>query len=359
MSTPSSPASAPICSDNQLPLPPTLLSRKSGIRNFSYPFSLIEKTNFALRASTSPDAVRDSFATPPNTSRPSVVENAASSPLLNRFLSRSTSSNPSPAQPYSSPTSTGSQGPSPSGATLPNSDQHFKRFSPSHRPSRGQTNSNVVHQAARSAPQEVKVDGRPVSFSRDKPLENPLDWAATSSTSQNPRYDPIFLFPVKPLPKMASATSAATSSGSKSRTMSDLSRPGYDPSLSSEPRSDYTVSTREEKKRPRWVSQVKNWLVTSEPSVQAMRDQKKNTFKKHGIDPKDPKAAAKLHSPMGKVPIDAVTSTSGPTPEKALKERTRAYTRHSRGSQSVSSGFSSVPSMKSARFNNAVTPWEE
>lgn len=282
------------------------------------------------------------------------------SPLLNRFLSRSTSSNPSPAQPYSPPTSTGSQGPSPSGATLPNSDQqHFRRFSSSHRPPREQTNPSI-YQATRRAPQEVRVDGRPVSFSTDKPLENPLDWAATSLTSHNPRYNPIFLFPIKPLSKMPTAASAATS-----KTMSDHSRPGYDPSLSSEPRSDYTASTREDKKRPRWMSQVKNWLATSEPSAQAMRDQKKDTFKKHGIDLKDPKAAAKLHSPMGKVPISAVTSTSGPTPEKALKEKTRAkdmppsYARHSRGSQSVSSGFSSVPSLKSAKFNNAIAPWEE
>jgi hypothetical protein len=164
---------------------------------------------------------------------------------------------------------------------------------------------------------------------------------------------------------MANAAEAATSSGSRSMTMSDQTRPGYDPSLSSEPRSDYTVSTREDKKRPRWMSQVKTWLATSEPSVQAMRDQKKDAFKKHGIDLKDPKAAAKLHSPMGKVPIDAVTSTSGPTPEKALEAKIRAkdmtpsYARHSRGSQSASSGFSSVPSMKSAKVSNAIAPWEE
>lgn len=79
MSTHYSPASASICSDNQLPLPPNLLSRKSGIRNFSYPFSLTEKTAFALKASTLTETARDSFATPPNQPRPSVVKNAASS----------------------------------------------------------------------------------------------------------------------------------------------------------------------------------------------------------------------------------------------------------------------------------------
>lgn len=79
MSTLSSPASASLCSDNQLPLPPTLLSRKSGTRNFSYPFSLTEKTTLALKTSPSLETVRDSFATPPNKSRPTVIENVASS----------------------------------------------------------------------------------------------------------------------------------------------------------------------------------------------------------------------------------------------------------------------------------------
>ncbi|KAL9476749.1 hypothetical protein ACSS6W_006590 [Trichoderma asperelloides] len=79
MSTHSSPSCASLCSDNQLPLPPTLLSRKSGIRNFSYPFSLTEKTTLALKTSRAPDPIRDSFVTPPNQSRPSVVENTVSS----------------------------------------------------------------------------------------------------------------------------------------------------------------------------------------------------------------------------------------------------------------------------------------
>ncbi|KAH6604722.1 hypothetical protein Trco_006429 [Trichoderma cornu-damae] len=165
---------------------------------------------------------------------------------------------------------------------------------------------------------------------------------------------------------MAASTSAATSTGSRSRTTSTQSRAEYDPSLSSEePRSEYALSARGEKKRPRWMSQVKNWLATSEPSAQAMKDQKREVFKKHGIDSKDPQAAAKMHSPLGKVPIDAITSTSGPTPEKALKEKIRArdrpasYARHSRASQSVSSSFSSIPSVNSGKGSNTITPWAE
>ncbi|KAL7958163.1 hypothetical protein V8C34DRAFT_155288 [Trichoderma compactum] len=163
---------------------------------------------------------------------------------------------------------------------------------------------------------------------------------------------------------MATSTSGATSSGSRSRDTSNQSRGEYDPSLSSEePRSEYT--TMPEKRRPRWMSQVKNWLATSEPSAQAMKDQKKDAFKKHGVDIKDPQAAAKMHSPLGKVPLDAITSTSGPTPEKVLKEKVRVKetpasdVRHSRGSQSVSSSVSSLPRVKSGKVCNTIAPWEE
>lgn len=169
-------------------------------------------------------------------------------------------------------------------------------------------------------------------------------------------------------------TSASAGNSSGSMTTSNLSRVEYEASLSSEePRSEFALSSKSEKKRPRWMSQVKNWLATSEPSVQAMKDQKKNVFKKHGIDLNDPLAAAKMHSPMGKVPTDAVTSTSGPTPEQALKEKGRAkdraasFGRHGRGTQSsVSSSFSSLPSVKSAPSvnsgkgsSNIITPWAE
>ncbi|KAL6878657.1 hypothetical protein J3F83DRAFT_245705 [Trichoderma novae-zelandiae] len=167
-------------------------------------------------------------------------------------------------------------------------------------------------------------------------------------------------------------TSASAGASSGSRTTSNLSRIEYEASLSSEePRSEFALSSRSEKKRPRWMSQVKTWLATSEPSVQAMKDRKKDIFKKHGIDFNDPLAAAKMHSPMAKLPTDAVTSTSGPTPERALKERGRAmdsaasFGRHGRGPQSVSSSFSSlpsaksVPSVKSGKDSNTITPWAE
>ncbi|KAI9172063.1 hypothetical protein HJFPF1_01555 [Paramyrothecium foliicola] len=110
-------------------------------------------------------------------------------------------------------------------------------------------------------------------------------------------------------------------------------------------------------KTPRWFTHVKEWLAVSEPSAQAMKEQKKTVYKKHGIDPSDPKAAAKLHFPMGQVPEGAVTSTRGPSPEKAYKQKVERgrKLRQSEAGQSVPSSISSLPSLREA---NPATPWE-
>ncbi|KYK55425.1 hypothetical protein DCS_07388 [Drechmeria coniospora] len=111
----------------------------------------------------------------------------------------------------------------------------------------------------------------------------------------------------------------------------------------------------------RWFSQMKSWLSVSEPSAQAMKDQRKSAYRKYGIDLHDPNAAAKMHLPIGKVPEGVTTSTKGPRPEKVFQERAKragtvgrqAYLAHD-GSQSVSSGLSSNASTKEA---SPVAPW--
>ncbi|RDA93077.1 hypothetical protein CP533_4072 [Ophiocordyceps camponoti-saundersi (nom. inval.)] len=109
--------------------------------------------------------------------------------------------------------------------------------------------------------------------------------------------------------------------------------------------------------RPRWLGQIKDWLSVSEPSSQAMKAQKKMAYKKYGVQMDDPRAAAKMHLPIGKVPEGVTTSTKGPSPEKALRMRTQetiakqSYLEHSR---SMSSGLSSV---SSRGVNKAVAPW--
>lgn len=114
--------------------------------------------------------------------------------------------------------------------------------------------------------------------------------------------------------------------------------------------------------KPRWLKSVKNWLSVSEPSAQALKHQKLSTYQRHGIDLKDPQAAAKMHLPIGRVPSGVTTSTTGPAPEKALVERARHvaekqhYLRHG-GSHSISSGMSSNASTKSTREAKKIAPW--
>ncbi|KAJ4320849.1 hypothetical protein N0V84_005670 [Fusarium piperis] len=160
-----------------------------------------------------------------------------------------------------------------------------------------------------------------------------------------------------------------TSSGTSILT-SRPSQSDYDPSVSGDERLRNSLQSSDKHKpksgKPRWFTQVKDWLSVSEPSAQAMKEQKRSTYKRHGIDMNDPRAAAKLHLPIGKIPENAITSTSGPSPEKALKraqqqqqqqqqQSRQSYSGLSQGSHSMSSSIYSVPSAKEF---NPVTPWD-
>ncbi|KAH7137218.1 hypothetical protein B0J13DRAFT_625002 [Dactylonectria estremocensis] len=144
--------------------------------------------------------------------------------------------------------------------------------------------------------------------------------------------------------------------------MSNPSHSDYAPSVNSDKKfSDSMSSSSRTPKKLRWFSHVKDWLSVSEPSAMAMKEQKKVTFKKLGIDPKDPRAAAKMHLPIGKLPEGAITSTRGPSPEKALKlakeqQNRQSFSTFSQGTTSMSSSIFSVPT--SPRESNLVAPWE-
>ncbi|KAF4587859.1 hypothetical protein GQ602_004552 [Ophiocordyceps camponoti-floridani] len=105
-------------------------------------------------------------------------------------------------------------------------------------------------------------------------------------------------------------------------------------------RSNSMLQTPSER-RPSWLGHVRRWLSVSEPSAQAMKAQKKMTYKKYGVELDDPRAAAKMHLPIGKVPEGVTTSTTGPSPERALRMRTqeslaqRPRLEHSRSMSSV------------------------
>jgi hypothetical protein len=113
------------------------------------------------------------------------------------------------------------------------------------------------------------------------------------------------------------------------------------------------------RRKPQWLNQIKDWLSVSEPSAQAMKEQRDRTYKKFGVDAKDPRAAAKLHLPIGKIPSGATTSTAGPTPEKALL-RTMREKRKRRSYMSLNDTSCSLSSRGSEGSSepNPVTPWD-
>jgi hypothetical protein len=93
-------------------------------------------------------------------------------------------------------------------------------------------------------------------------------------------------------------------------------------------------------KRGAWltnrVQKMTNWLGTSEPSVQALIQHRKETFERAGVSQKDVDAHSKLHAPIGEIPPDAVRPATGPSPEelvrkKAAKRRKHKLTHHSSG----------------------------
>lgn len=118
-----------------------------------------------------------------------------------------------------------------------------------------------------------------------------------------------------------------------------------------------------------WMRQVKSWIAVSEPSAQAIKSQRRETYKRHGLHLGDPDAAAKMHLPIGVLPRGATTSTSGPTPEKKLrrecKERPRlgdggvggGGRKHTSSSHSISSGYSSGATSNSSRRGTVIAPW--
>ncbi|KAK8126239.1 uncharacterized protein PG998_001998 [Apiospora kogelbergensis] len=106
----------------------------------------------------------------------------------------------------------------------------------------------------------------------------------------------------------------------------------------------------------RWLSQLKEWVSVSEPSTQALKQHKKDTYKRAGIALDDPRAGAKLHIPTTTLPSDAIKPYGrGPEPEEIAKRRTENKKRlrqsfsttggTSQGSRSSTSQHSSMSSL--------------
>ncbi|KAJ2907030.1 hypothetical protein MKZ38_008598 [Zalerion maritima] len=75
-------------------------------------------------------------------------------------------------------------------------------------------------------------------------------------------------------------------------------------------------------RKTKWLSGLKGWITTSEPSTQALKQHRQDTFKKAGVALSDPQAHARLHAPIGTIPGDAIKPAGpGPDPEKVAWKR--------------------------------------
>jgi len=120
-----------------------------------------------------------------------------------------------------------------------------------------------------------------------------------------------------------------------------------------------------EKKGKGLFRQLKGWVSTSEPSAQAFKQHKKDTFQKAGVSTKDPSANAKLRAPLGDIPEDAIHAKGkGLDPEEVALQRARqrqqlrqSYS-HLHGATRDSRSFSSSMSASSVRdsANDAAYP---
>ncbi|KAI0135501.1 hypothetical protein F4814DRAFT_454706 [Daldinia grandis] len=66
----------------------------------------------------------------------------------------------------------------------------------------------------------------------------------------------------------------------------------------------------------RWISQLKSWVTVSDPSAQASKQYKKETYDKAHFSLDDPRANAKLHLSIGTLPPNVIKpAVSGTDPE--------------------------------------------
>ena len=135
---------------------------------------------------------------------------------------------------------------------------------------------------------------------------------------------------------------------------------GRHPSVGGRKRGNSTseVDKRKGKEgKGRWLSQLKEWVSVSEPSTQALKQHKRDTYKRAGIAMDDPRAGAKLHIPTTTLPSNAIKpSGCGPEPEEIAKRNienkrrlrqsfstTGGTSQGSRSSTSQHSSMSSLP----------------
>jgi hypothetical protein len=108
-----------------------------------------------------------------------------------------------------------------------------------------------------------------------------------------------------------------------------------------------------------WLNKMTDWLTVTEPSAQALKQHKKEVFRKAGISPGDPEAYSKLHIPLGEIPAHAIKpSGPGPEPEEVLKKELeeRRSGRSGRSSRGTSMSVPRVSHSSSNRSKGSKKP---
>lgn len=106
------------------------------------------------------------------------------------------------------------------------------------------------------------------------------------------------------------------------------------------------------------MSSIKDWMSTSEPSTQALKQHKLDTYRKAGVALDDPQANAKLHIPLCRIPEEAIKPCGrGVEPEEAIVRR-MAEKRKARNSCSGSRSSGSYSSHSSRGISSKVAPFD-
>jgi len=176
--------------------------------------------------------------------------------------------------------------------------------------------------------------------------------------SNPPGVRPIVMYERSPPSSPSSAIESGGTASFHSLSGSTRFRSGYESSHSDD-RSRRLPDVRaappqKHQSKPKWISQIKDWLSVSEPSSQAFKQQKlKNAASK------DSQAAARSRVSLGQIPPGATTSVAGPTPETALKRQLREKKARGPMSARTTTSISSRESYGyagSAKEGNPATP---
>ncbi|KAH6646440.1 hypothetical protein BKA67DRAFT_664279 [Truncatella angustata] len=112
---------------------------------------------------------------------------------------------------------------------------------------------------------------------------------------------------------------------------------------------------KEKERRGGWFSHIKEWVSTSEPSTKALKDYKRDAFKRAGTTPNDPLATVKLHISPISLPPEAIKPCGrGLDPEEIVRRKAEQKRKQRQSFQTTasSSGGSRTSASQHSSLNS-------